>query len=139
MLDIGWSELVVIGVVALIVVGPKDLPVMFRTLGQLTGKARGMAREFTSAMNAAADETGMRDIGRDLDRIGKLANPRKAGLDAIQKSAEAFEKWDPETQPEPDAPATIKPGTATSRAAAEARLATDEPAAAATPDPDKQA
>ena len=58
MLDLGWSELLVIGIVALIVVGPKDLPVLFRNLGRFMGKARGMAREFSRAMNDAADESG---------------------------------------------------------------------------------
>ena len=51
MFDIGWSELMIIGVVALIVVGPKDLPMMFRKVGNFVGKARGMARDFQSAMN----------------------------------------------------------------------------------------
>ena len=92
MFDIGWSELLVIGVVALIVVGPKDLPVMFRTLGRFTGKARAMAREFTSAMNAAADEAGMTDLDRNLR---DLANPRAAGMRRVQEAADAFEKWDP--------------------------------------------
>ena len=64
MFDIGWSELLIIGVVALIVVGPKDLPKMFRTLGQLTGKARAMAREFQRAMESAADEAGVGDVRR---------------------------------------------------------------------------
>ena len=41
MLDLGWTELLVIGIVALIVVGPKDLPKMFRTLGQIMAKAQG--------------------------------------------------------------------------------------------------
>ena len=54
MFDVGWTELMLIGIVALIVVGPKDLPVMFRTLGQFTAKARGMAREFQRAMEDAA-------------------------------------------------------------------------------------
>ena len=61
---LGWSEMILIGVVALIVVGPKELPNLFRSLGQAVGKARGMAREFTRAMEAAADESGMREIDR---------------------------------------------------------------------------
>ena len=44
MLDIGWSELLLIGVVALIVIGPKDLPHMFHALGRITARARAMAR-----------------------------------------------------------------------------------------------
>ncbi len=52
--DIGWMELLVIGVVALIVVGPEDLPGMFKKLGQMVGKVRGMAKDFTNAMNEAA-------------------------------------------------------------------------------------
>lgn len=84
MLDIGFSELMVIGVVALIVVGPKDLPKLFRTLGEVTGKARGMAREFSRAMNDAAGDSGMRDIAGDLR---KMANPSQMGLDSIKDAA----------------------------------------------------
>ena len=56
MFDLGWTELLVIGVVALIVVGPKDLPMLFRNVGRFVGKARGMAREFSRAMEDAAAE-----------------------------------------------------------------------------------
>ncbi len=84
MFDLGWSELLVVGVVALIVVGPKDLPVMFRNVGRFVGKARGMAREFSRAMEAAADEAGMKDIDKTLKAA---ANPRAMGLDALRDAA----------------------------------------------------
>ncbi|TDX33685.1 Sec-independent protein translocase protein TatB [Rhodovulum visakhapatnamense] len=92
MFDIGWTELLLIGIVALIVVGPKDLPAMFRTLGRFTAKARNMAREFQRAMDDAADQAGVKDTVNDLKDI---ANPRKLGLDRLNEAADRFEKWDP--------------------------------------------
>ena len=61
MFGLGWAEIMVVGVVALIVIGPKELPVVFRKVGQLIGKAKAMAREFTTAMNEAADESGLKE------------------------------------------------------------------------------
>lgn len=96
MFDIGMTELLVIGIVALIVVGPKDLPRMFRTLGRFTGKMRGMARDFQQAMNDAADEAGVKDIGKDLKGDLKgMANPKRYGLDKLNEAADTFEKWEP--------------------------------------------
>lgn len=92
--DIGFMELLVVGIVALIVVGPKDLPKMFRAVGNFTGRMRGMAKEFSRAMNDAADETGVKDITRDLRN---MSNPKKMGLDAVNK---AFEDIDPTKFPE---------------------------------------
>ncbi|MEL6954284.1 MAG: Sec-independent protein translocase protein TatB [Pseudomonadota bacterium] len=92
--DIGFLELIIIAVVALIVVGPKDLPVLFRKAGQFTGRMRGMAREFSRAMNDAADESGMREMSRD---IRNLSNPKQMGMDAVNK---AFDGIDPELYPE---------------------------------------
>ena len=80
---IGGMELLHIGLVALIVVGPKDLPKMFRTVGQFTGKAKRMAREFTSAMEAAADDAGVSEVSKTLKAA---TNPKKMGLDAVQKA-----------------------------------------------------
>lgn len=83
MLDIGWSELVVIGGLALIVVGPKDLPGMLRNVGRMVAKARGMAREFQGAMEDAAREADVKeftDIKKDMtkwsDTIGS-GSPKK--------------------------------------------------------------
>ncbi len=92
MFDIGWSELLLIGIVALIVIGPKDLPEMFRTLGRFTAKARGMAREFQRAMETAADESGVRDVAADLR---KVTSPTSMGLDAVKGAVDKFEAWDP--------------------------------------------
>ena len=88
MLDIGWTELLVVGIVALIVVGPKDLPQMFRTLGQMTAKARAMAREFQRAMDDAADASGVKDVAKDLR---KATDVKGMGLDEVDK----MRNWDP--------------------------------------------
>ena len=92
MFDIGWTELLVIGVVALIVIGPKDLPVMFQQLGRFTGKLRMMAREFQSAMEQAAKESGVSEAAADLK---SMASPKGTGLDKVREAADRFEKWDP--------------------------------------------
>lgn len=95
MLDIGWSELLIIGVVALIVVGPKDLPHLFHALGRFTARARMMAREFTSAMEDAAKGSGLDDAANSLRDVKSLASKKSLGLDALDRAAETFEKWDP--------------------------------------------
>lgn len=92
MLDVGWSELILIGVVALIVVGPRDLPEMFRTLGRFTAKTRAMARDFSKVMEEAARETGVNDIARDLR---ETTSAKALGLDAVKNAASKFEQWDP--------------------------------------------
>ena len=91
MFDLGWTELLVIGVVALIVVGPKDLPLLFRNVGRFVGKARGMAREFSSAMNQAADESGMKDIQKGLKAA---TNPMGSALDGVKQAASDMTKLD---------------------------------------------
>ena len=106
MIDIGWSELLVIGIVALIVVGPKDLPIMFRRMGEFTGKARAMAREFSSAMDKAADEAGVKDVQRDLR---KIADPKQMGLDAIDDATSDLKSWSPDGTTKAQAGAKVAP------------------------------
>jgi len=91
----------VIGVVALIVVGPKDLPVMFRKFGQFTGRIRAMAKDFQRAMDEAADESGITELNRDLRRATNFAsNPKKAGMDAFKDTFGEDLDLDPEKYPE---------------------------------------
>ena len=94
MFDFGFGELLVIGVVALIIIGPKDLPGVFRQLGRFTGKIRRMAREFSRAMEDAADEAGVKDAANTFK---DAANPSKMGLNKLSEAADKFEKWDPTT------------------------------------------
>ena len=75
MFDLGWMELLIIGVTALIVVGPKDLPMMFKKVGNFVGRAKRMAREFKSTMEAAADETGLRETSDMLKKIDAAKDP----------------------------------------------------------------
>lgn len=133
-MDLSWSELLVVGIVALIIIGPKDLPGMFRELGRFTAKIRAMGREFSRAMEQAAKESGVKDVADDLR---KVASPKAMGLDAVKSAADKFEKWDPlknaavPTKPLTPAPMPATPAAATTAAAA----ATPAAATATVPGP----
>lgn len=101
MFGLGWTEMLLIGVVALIVVGPKDLPVVFHTLGRLTGRARAMAREFTDAMNDAADQAGLGDVQKTMRAA---SNPRTYGIETLRDTID-LDRPTPEERAETDAPA----------------------------------
>lgn len=120
MFDLGWSELLLIGVVALIVVGPKDLPVLFRQAGRFMGKARGMAREFSRAMEEAADESGMRDMQQTMRAA---ADPKTFGVDAIRDAVNG-----PDSTAEAER-AAYEDAAAQSAAEIDADLSADEGAA----------
>jgi sec-independent protein translocase protein TatB len=69
MFDIGWGELVVIGMVALIAIGPKELPTVLRTLGQYMGKVKRMAAEFQGQFQEAMREAEMADLKKQADEL----------------------------------------------------------------------
>ena len=73
MLDIGSGELVVIGVVALIAIGPKELPGVLRMVGQWVGKARRMAGEFQAQFHEAMREAEMADLKKSFDEVSEAA------------------------------------------------------------------
>lgn len=132
MLDIGWSELLLIGVVALIVIGPEDLPRMFRALGRITAKARGMAREFSAAMDDAARSSGIDEAANSLRDVKTLTSKKGLGLDALDRAAERFEKWDPKM---PRRGAGLQPDPADPSMPEAAAPTIAKPAAAAAADP----
>jgi sec-independent protein translocase protein TatB len=74
MFDIGWSELLVIAVVALVVIGPKELPATLRTIGKMTARARKMAGEFRSQFDEAMREAELDDVRQTISDAQKL-NP----------------------------------------------------------------
>ena len=129
-MDIGWSELLLIGVVALIVIGPKDLPHMFHALGRITARARAMAREFSSAMEDAAKSTGLDEAGNALRDVKSLTSKKALGLDALDRAADRFEKWDPK-MPARNSAAAPDPGQGATVPADGASPASAAPSAAA--------
>ena len=113
MLDIGWTELLVIGALALIVVGPKDLPGMLRNVGRFVAKARGMARDFQSAMDDAArqaDLSEVADLKKDVAKWSTMAggNPAAIGKSLLDGDGDGDKK-----------PAAPEPGSLDAADAAE--------------------
>lgn len=87
MFDIGWSELVVIAVVALIAIGPKELPGVLRMVGQWMGKARKMASEFQGQFQEAMREAEMADLKKSFDEVKEAATGLAGGniMTSLQK------------------------------------------------------
>jgi sec-independent protein translocase protein TatB len=91
MFDIGWSEFVVIAVVALIAIGPKELPGVLRMVGQWMGKARKMAAEFQSQFQEAMREAEMADLKKSFDEVKEAASGFTSGnvMTSLQKDVSA--------------------------------------------------
>lgn len=73
MLDIGWHELLIVGVVALLVVGPKDLPHVVRTVSSGIKKIRGLASEFQKGMDEMVRETELADLRKEVEKNSGLS------------------------------------------------------------------
>ena len=95
MFDISWTEFLLIGVVALIVIGPKELPAVMRSLGQWTRKIRSMAADFQNQFHEAMREAEMADLKQQVDDMAssvKNYDPLKdarADVEAIGKDLDA--------------------------------------------------
>ena len=109
MFDIGWSELVVIAVVALIAIGPKELPGVLRMVGQWMGKARKMASEFQGQFQEAMREAEMADLKKSFDEVKDAATGLAGGniMTSLQKDVGDALKIDDIDKPALEPPATL--------------------------------
>ena len=127
MFDISWTEFLLIGVVALVVIGPKELPAVMRTLGQWTRKVRSMAADFQNQFQEAMREAEMADLKKQVDDMAhdiKNYDPLKDVRDDFEAVGKDIETSLAEPRRSRDA---VEParragctGTPTSRAAAAA-------------------
>jgi sec-independent protein translocase protein TatB len=129
MFDISWTEFALIGVVALVFIGPKELPAVMRTIGQYTRKVRSMAADFQNQFQEAMREAEMADLKKQVDDIKNTSfDPLKDvrdDLNAMGKDLQSsFDaKPAPEVKPEaaapdPAAPEPVNPEPATPEPAA---------------------
>jgi sec-independent protein translocase protein TatB len=132
MFDVGWSELLLIAVVALIAIGPKELPGALRTLGQWTAKLRRMAAEFQGQFHEAMREAEMADLKKQVDEMTSQAQSYanfdpigdvRKDLESTQHQVESAFTADP-LAPSPSPPAA----PAAEAVPATAPVAADPPA-----------
>jgi sec-independent protein translocase protein TatB len=91
MFDISWSEFLLIGIVALVVIGPKELPAVMRTLGQWTRKVRGMAAEFQNQFQEAMREAEMTDLKKQVDDMAQDVKQSVTQIDPLKDVRESIE------------------------------------------------
>jgi len=142
MFDISWSEFAIIAVVALIAIGPKELPGVLRMVGQWMGKARKMAAEFQGQFQEAMREAEMADLKKSFDEVKEAATGFTSGnvLTSLQKNvSDALDIGDidkpaTEAQPTPaiEPPATSSEALATSSEAP--ATSTEAPVTPTTPE-----
>src|SRR5471032_95121 len=132
MFDIGWSEFLVIAVVALIAIGPKELPGVLRMVGQWMGKARKMAAEFQGQFQEAMREAEMADLKKSFDEVKEAATGFASGniMTSLEKDVGNALRIDDIDKPAAsnDAPATSNDAPATSTSDSQAVAATEIPA-----------
>ncbi|HHZ10115.1 MAG TPA: twin-arginine translocase subunit TatB [Rhizobiales bacterium] len=112
MFDIGWTEMLVIAIVMIVVVGPKDLPKMLRTFGKTTAKLRSMAGDFQKQFNEALKEAELDDVKKSVESLRSLnpANEIKKQLNPFEKAA-ADVRAGLDKALKPSAPAATAPST----------------------------
>ena len=144
MFNLGWGEIVVIGIVALIAIGPKELPTVLRTLGQWMSKLRRMASEFQNQFQEAMREAEMADLKKQVDEMTSQAQ-RYASFDPVSEVKRELESTQQQIESAmvdkagvdaPSPPVAAEPSTSPAGAALPAAPATDAAApSSAAPEP----
>ena len=144
MFEIGWSELLLIGIVALIAIGPKELPTVLRTLGQWMSKLRRMASEFQSQFQEAMREAEMADLKKQVDEMTSQAQSY-ASFDPVSEVKRELESTQQQIESAmvdkagvdaPSSAVAAEPNTSPAGAALPAASATDAAApSSAAPEP----
>jgi sec-independent protein translocase protein TatB len=114
MFDLGWGKIVIIAVIALIVIGPKELPAVLRTVGQWMGKIRRMAAEFQGQFQEAMREAEMADLKKSIDAITDATRGIGSGFDplsSVTKNIESAFQEKPSETPSTPAATTELAGT----------------------------
>jgi sec-independent protein translocase protein TatB len=127
MFDIGWSELLVIAVVAIVVVGPKELPKLMRTFGHYAGKLRRAASDFQRQFEEAMRESEVDEVRKAIESVREQTPPLdlKAPIDKPMM----LPKPKPEAAPGAQAPAEMPATAAEPKAVAAPKRATAKPKA----------
>ena len=135
MLEISWSELLILAVVTLLFVGPKELPVFLRTIGRYAGMARRQAAEFKSHFDAAMREAEFAQMKEEMDKMQASVNAEVMAAEKTFREAEQSSAFDPTTittlRPSAPAPAPAE----ASGAPAGSSVAPDAGTAPPTPAP----
>ena len=141
MLDIGWSEMAIVAVVALFVIGPRELPRLLRTVGRYAAKIRGMAREFQEGIDDAVREAELDEVKKQIESVRKIdvRETIENTIDPDRRIGKAMDFSDA-ADPGPGAPEAKPPADAAAEAPRPPEtVAAEEPSPAVPPQAEPRA
>jgi sec-independent protein translocase protein TatB len=109
MFEIGWTELLLIAVVAIVVIGPKDLPRAMRVVGQWTARMKRMARDFQGQFNEALKEAELDGVQKDLQSLSKIDPIGRVRKELTEIESSMKKELAPPPPTPPAAAATVTP------------------------------
>jgi sec-independent protein translocase protein TatB len=129
--SLGFNEIVILGILALVVVGPKDLPLLFRKLGRWTAKLRGMAQEFRTGFDELARQAELDELKREVEALRRTTSLQEISRE-ISKPLPTLEDYAGVAKPTPgrasEAPASVE------QVVDEPEKAAEDPVACETPE-----